>query len=71
MISDNLNGVSLQFLCDQLAEVKISIAVILGGQHKLLAYHNICNKNQEGVDLQLPITVWNTAVELEEKMKDT
>lgn len=49
--------------------MEVALEQLLAGQKKLLAYHNLSNKNQP-VDLSLPLNIWEKVVELEEKFKE-
>lgn len=52
-----------------MAGMEMALEQLLAGQKKLLAYHNLSNKNQS-VDLCLPLVNWEQAVELNEKIKE-
>lgn len=52
-----------------MAGIKLALQQVLAGQNKLLAYHNLTNKNQP-VGLSLPLTTWEKAVELDEKIQE-
>lgn len=67
MISDNLSNSSIKLLCDKMAGMEVTLEQLLAGQKKLLAYHNLTNRNQS-LDLSLPLTIWQKAVELNEKI---